>query len=798
MLNTFRRVLLLAVIAVGAVVAAPGPAADARPLPEVGSVESGGRHTCVLTALGEVQCWGENGSGQLGDGSTVDRPTPLFVQSADGARLTGMQALAAGSSHTCALTGDGGVLCWGNNSSGQLGDGTTTVSALPVAVQIDGAPLVGATALAAGRFHTCALVGGAVACWGANFFGQLGDGSTTNTAVPVSAVDGDGAALAGVKELAVGALHTCVLRAGLDVACWGANFFGQLGDGTTDSADVAVDVLDEDGDAFDTVRHLTAGGHHTCAALANGRVRCWGANGSGQLGDGGTDASGTPVAVTAVGGSELSSIVGLSAGDRHTCALSNSGAVRCWGANGAGQVGDGATSDHGRAVAVVAVGGDGELDDVDEVAAGSEHTCALLDTGRINCWGSNGDGQLADRAVSISSTPVFAPYELEGVKDVAIGGAHTCVLVTSNRVNCWGANGKGQLGDGTAVDRSLPVPATAVGGEGVLTDIKQLVVGRDHTCALTTAGRVRCWGSNFFGQLGDGTTVDATTPRPVVGVAGTGELSGIKQLSAGAFHTCGVLTNGRTYCWGADFADQLGAAGEGNTSQPVVVVGPDGDDELSAVAQVHAGGFHTCVLATDGSVSCWGSNVFGQVGDGSTAGAPVATPVVLPDGDPLADVTNLSVGEFHACALRQGGTAVCWGGNFLGQLGDKTITDRTSATTVKGASGAASLLEAVDVVAGGGHTCALLSTERVLCWGGNSSGQLGDGTIVGRTSPVQVIGIDGDAELTSVEAVGLGGHHSCAVLTDSRLTCWGLNDLGQVGDGSDIDRPAPVRVAANR
>lgn len=798
MWNRLRQAALLTALMAGVVVLSTALSADARPLPEVDAVNAGGRHTCALTAQGEIQCWGENGSGQLGDGSAVDRPTPFFVQNADGERLTGMQAVVAGASHTCGLAADGGVLCWGNNSSGQLGDGTTTMAPVPVVVEVDGVPLVGAAQLAAGRYHTCALIAAAVHCWGANFFGQLGDGGTASTAVPVTVTAGDGEALSGVQEITAGALHTCAVLADDDVACWGANFFGQLGDGGTDGAPSAVSVGDDAGDAFDSVRTVAAGGHHTCALMTNGRVRCWGANGSGQLGSGEADASSVPVPVGAEGGGELSAIVGLSAGDRHTCAVSRSGSVRCWGANSAGQVGDGATSDHDRAVAVVGLGGHGQLDDVDEVAAGSEHTCALLDDGRLNCWGANGDGQLADREVATASSPVVAPYELSGVKDVVVGGAHTCILSTTNLASCWGANGDGQVGDGTIVDRPLPTAVAEVGGDGQLSDVKQLVAGRDHTCALTTSGRVRCWGSNFFGQLGDGTTTDVATPVIVPTAAGTGELAGIKQLSAGAFHTCAVLTNGRLYCWGANFSNQLGSVTSGNASLPQVVVGPDGTGELSEVAEVHAGGFHTCVLANDESVSCWGANAFGQVGDGSDDDAAAPTPVQLATGGALDNAVELSVGEFHACALRRGGSIACWGGNFFGQLGDKTITDRPGAVTVKGLSGGAALTGVGDVVAGGSHSCAVTAADEAVCWGGNSRGQLGDGTTVGRTAPVPVVGLDGADDLTDVGALGLGGTHSCAVHSDSRLTCWGLNESGQVGDGSLLDRSEPVRVADNR
>jgi alpha-tubulin suppressor-like RCC1 family protein len=341
-------------------------------------------HTCLLDSGGNVTCWGNNQYGQLGDGTTKDRPTAVAVSGLG----SGVSAIAAGGAHTCALLDKGPVMCWGNNFFGQLGDGKTALAQpTPVAVSgLDG----GVRSIAAGGSldffgHTCALLDtGGVECWGENIHGELGDGTTRerHTPVPVSGLSSGVSAIA--LEIGRGFPYTCALLDSGGVKCWGDNIFGELGDGTTTERHTPVAVA-----GLSTgVQGLAAGGDHACALLSSGGVKCWGANGFGQLGDGTTTFRRTPVAV-----SGLSGVQAISAGDSHTCALLDGGGVVCWGENESGQLGDGTTTDRHTPVAV-----SGLSSGVDGIAAGSDYSCALLAAGGFKCWGSNAYGQLGNGA----------------------------------------------------------------------------------------------------------------------------------------------------------------------------------------------------------------------------------------------------------------------------------------------------------------------------------------------------------------------------------------------------------------
>ena len=311
----------------------------------VAAISAGGYHACALTSAGAVVCWGWNDSGQLGNGRQgcgdvrCSSPIPVAVSGLG----SGVAAIAAGGVHSCALTSVGGVVCWGDNSYGQLGDGTTTNRYTPVAVS---GLSSGVVAIAAGGDHTCALTSaGAVVCWGYNTYGQLGDGTTTTRLTPV-AVSG---LASGVAAISAGGLHSCALTSAGGVVCWGYNGGGQLGDGTTTNRDTPVDVSG----LGSGVAAIAAGGVHSCALTRAGGVVCWGSNGWGQLGDGTTTERHTPVAVSGL----VSGVVAIAAGTEHTCALTSVGVVKCWGENASGQLGDGTTIDSHTPVGVIGFGG---------------------------------------------------------------------------------------------------------------------------------------------------------------------------------------------------------------------------------------------------------------------------------------------------------------------------------------------------------------------------------------------------------------------------------------------------------
>jgi alpha-tubulin suppressor-like RCC1 family protein len=335
-------------------------------------------------------------------------------------------------------------------------------------------------AISGGGQHTCALPGdGTAKCWGLNDFGQLGDGTTTEHHTPV-AVSG----LTDAVSISAGTSHSCALLNDGTAKCWGWNGFGQLGDGTNVERHTPVAVS-----GLGNLIAVDASGNRTCALIDDGTVRCWGENSSGQLGDGTTTSRANPVTV-----SGLSNAVGIGGGEYHTCALLSDGTVECWGSNGAGQLGDGTTTD--RLTPVVVAG----LNNAMAIAAGRSyaHTCALLSDGTARCWGYNFDGQLGDGTNTSSSTPVTVSGLTNAIA-VLPGWEHTCALLSDGTVECWGS-GYG----------SNPV---AISG---LSDAVATAAGWYHRCALLGNGGAKCWGFNGYGQLGDGTTTNSTTPVVVL------------------------------------------------------------------------------------------------------------------------------------------------------------------------------------------------------------------------------------------------------------------------------------------
>ncbi len=376
----------------------------------VENVAMGLEHTCAVVEGGSAYCWGGNVAGQLGTGSSGDGPSPL-----PSPVLTNVTDLAAGSEHTCALRADTTVSCWGFNGAGRLGTGDEVSSAAPrtvVASEAGGAPLTGVVDIVAGSTHTCALVAdGTARCWGYNYWGGLGTGSIAQSTVPAVVVDPDGTGrpFAGLTRLSAGGFHTCAVTDGGTAYCWGWNVAGQLGIGRSGPGPTTVPsavVADASGEPLTGVTELGAGNVHTCAVLAGGTASCWGQNAYGQLGDGAAPAN-SPVPVAVLDGATGEPVTGIARlrdGGLHSCAVTTDGGARCWGLNESGQLGDGATLDRDVAAAVLTAGGE-PFGAVAELAARQYQSCAVTATGVLWCWGVNGDGQLGDGSVENRTAP---------------------------------------------------------------------------------------------------------------------------------------------------------------------------------------------------------------------------------------------------------------------------------------------------------------------------------------------------------------------------------------------------------
>lgn len=389
---------------------------------------------------------------------------------------------------------------------------------------------------------------------------------------------------------------------------------------------------------------------------------------------------------------------------------------------------------------------------------GVTYTCTVV--------ARNARGTSPPSAESNSVTPGGVPQApiIGVVTPIRAGGSHSCALGRDGGVHCWGSNSEGQLGDGTTTDQALATPVS-----GLQSGVTAIATGLNHSCALSSAGGVKCWGSNDFGQLGDGSTTDRSTPVDVSGLA-----AGVQAISAGANHSCALTAANGIRCWGRNLLGQLGDGSTTDRSVPVDVSGLG-----SGVAQVVGGDFHSCARGIAGEVKCWGWNVFGQLGDGSNSDR--LTPVTVTG---LGSAAQVAAGSFHSCAVDNGGALYCWGRNDFGQIGDGSTTNRNSPIAVSGLSNGA---RAVD--GGSSHSCALLDTGAARCWGLNNSGQLGDGTTIARNTPVAVGGLF--AALTNLSS---GSAHNCGLDAQGFNQCWGNNASGQLGDGSVQSRslPAPV------
>lgn len=367
--------------------------------------------------------------------------------------LTGVQRITAGDAHTCAVTGDGRLLCWGFNARGQLGDGSTTDRRFAVPVAGD---LQNVSALDAGRFHTCAEAGnGGLHCWGANGSGQLGDGSTENRLTPEPSNTPDlTAAGREVLGIAAGGQHTCVLSRrspgeATSIACSGSNNEGQIGNGLVQSESITRRV---EGVGLRGASAIAVGSNHSCLLQPDGEVRCWGLNSSGQLGEGSTARAATSVRVV---GLPAGGATTIAAGETHTCALSRAGQVYCWGANSFEQLGvpRSVRTQSNQALSVPGL----PASEVTSIAAGPDGTCALTDTQGVWCWGRTG----LTTTFEPSRVTHLDAFEVTGI---ALGVDHRCALVRGGAVYCWGNNVVGQVGNGSSeiVFRD-PVPVMVEG-----------------------------------------------------------------------------------------------------------------------------------------------------------------------------------------------------------------------------------------------------------------------------------------------------------------------------------------------
>ena len=750
-----------------------------------GQIVAGVDHTCAIVD-GAVYCWGYNGTGQLGTAEPIagsvypSHYSPVRVMTGASTTLNGATQITALYYGSCALLNDGTVWCWGNNSNGELGNGTSPANS-NVAVQVSG--ISNAVAISGGNQHACAaLSDGTMKCWGANGSGQLGDGSMSAASSPVTTLS-----VSTAVGVAAGTNHTCALLQGGAVYCWGANSQGQLGDGTIASRatpnvspthEVAVF-------ADDPAVQITAGTAFTCGVGTSGAVYCWGSNGTNQLGR--ILGSGITSASTAAQVSGLSSgVAEVHAGPNggFSCALKRNGTVACWGANGSYQIGNG-TNTNAATPSLVSGAVNTRV-----IGVGSTHVVTLANDGQLRSWGLNNYGQLGDGTIITPRPTEVRGATLFNTTSVDVGGGHACAIYNNGNVACWGRNTQGELGNGSTESSYAPRIVTG------LSHVTKLALGYEHTCAITAGHTVSCWGYNNQGQVGDG----SSPSQPHYSPTSVPSLSGVVDIAAGAFHTCAVTGDGNVYCWGADANSQLGDGGGANVASPQLVPG------ISHIAAIAAGASHTCVLSNSGVVTCWGLNTAGECGIGTISS--IATPTIDPStvtgltgpDVPVAIAAGGNSSGSATCVLLRSGAMKCWGLNTSSQLGSSVgdVTSHPTATAVSGISGASG------ISVGPSTTCASFSNGTAKCWGNDTFGQIGNGAISSSPQAPRVV------SLSNIASIVTGGGNTtptndmsstCAVDTSGILSCWGGNAYGRLGTGQAItgstgNQPTPTALSA--
>lgn len=709
-------------------------------LPDAGPVDAGAAwvhvasgygQACGLRSDGRAMCWGFNDEGQTG----VDSGTATFFATPTEVPLTDVAEFALGGGFSCARLTNGGVRCWGDNTVGQLGDGTQNPSLTPVVVQ----GLTDAVSLSAGWSYVCALrANGSVWCWGNNFAGQLGRGSTSSTP---SLTPGAVLSITNATHVATGDSHACASLDGGALTCWGANGSYQTGQTTSTYRPTPTVVS-----TLSNVVDVSAGFGTTCARKSDGTVWCFGAMGRGRLGSGDMSSFGQTATPQQVSG--LPDAVEVRVGHEHSCARRSGGSVVCWGGNDVGQLGTGDNVTGFVATPTL------RLTDTRALAIGStaDFSCALRANGDAECWGFNWGGQLGGGFAGRVAEPALV--NVNNATALAAGADSACA-VSNGEVWCWGDNDFGQLGDGTRTARFGPVKVLGV------SSATSVVVRDTFACAVLSDRSVRCWGDNSLGQLGDGTAMPRSGPVTVTVVAQADE------LALGSNFAC-ARTGGTVKCWGGNQNGQLGDGSQMSRPSGVTVPG------LTDAVSVAIGHSHTCIARATGAVWCWGYDAEGQVGDSGTM--PRLTPWVVPFISTAVSVAN---GIHFTCARLSNNEVKCWGDGSNGQLGDGTGMRRATAVSWGSAT------DLTQLWAGGYHTCAKRQGGEVLCSGRNSDGDLGIGSF---TPPLLLSPMPAFA---GAGQVAPGELHVCA-LTSGVVRCAGRNRFGSVGDGRDSRVPAPV------
>ena len=730
-------------------------------------ITGGAAHTCGITTQGALWCWGSNTHGRLGVGDTDPRVDPTQVGDE-----TDWVTVDAGGAHTCGIRANGTLWCWGYAWSGRLGIGTSTSDTSsytePQRVGEESDWLT----VNAGSAHTCGIrAGGSLWCWGEGSWGRLGLGSNTSYDVPML-VGKDLEDEEAVTELMSGwssvsstSTHTCGTRDDGTLYCWGNGNWGRLGQGDLSGSQVPLSVEVEvpnfpglDPEAGWTGVVATA--DSACATRGDGSLWCWGENSSGQLAIGETGYKTSPVLASVDYNYNWSN---LANGYYHICGLRDEESLWCWGRSHFGQLGRGLpTGDHMRPAPVL-------YDLSWAVASGGENfTCAVDADEELHCWGYNRSGQLGRGFAGGDNNEPVVVETPETADQLSAGHEYACFVSAENDLWCWGRNSYSKLGQGQG-DADRRATPTLVEPQGAWRQVEtakgDATSGGFFTCGIQTDGTLWCWGWGNSGRLGTGNNTSQPLPFQL------GEDDDWDHVSLGQEHSCAVKTDNSLWCWGRGMYGKLGNGSHNGSNVPLLVVtvaeeGEEGEVDNYIWKAVSAGMSSTCGIQIDGSAWCWGRGLYGRLGTGSHDTEFRPAPVNSEE-----KFQSISTGHAHACAITEGGVAYCWGEGTSGQLGNGASSTATSPAEVD------SILPWITISAGASYTCGVTDNSWGWCWGNSSNGRLGQGSTGHRNSP-------GPLPHTGWTEVNAGWQNTVGMNTESGVMAWGSNVNGEAGDGT--------------
>ena len=617
--------------------------------------------------------------------------------------------ISAGYNCTAAVDQEGKVYTWGYNDNGQLGNGTTIDSKIPICISdISGNILNGKKIkqIAVGESHTVALdEQGKVYTWGYNYFGQLGDGTETDSRIPIciSDISGNPLQTKTIIQVVVGENHTVVLDEQGKVYTWGWNFYGELGDGIIamgpggnySNSPICISDIPEHPLQTKIITQISARDEYTAVLDQEGKVYTWGLNSSGQLGDGTTESKNTPQAISDIPGNKLNGkkIVQVSLGNSHSVAIDQEGQVYTWGNNDYGKLGDGTTEigynkhrSTPKCISEVAESLQGKK--IVNISAGGIYTIAVDEKGQVYTWGDNYYGELGDGITEMGptkyrETPIciseIAEHVFFGkkIRQISAGSYHAIVMDEEGRIYTWGANTKGQLVTGSLIDSDLPISINISGENKILGKkiVKIASSGNGRILALDEQGKLYTWGANCFGQLGDGTIKNRGLPKCITDINNEENdmyNKKIVDVSGNYYHTVALDEDGKVYTWGNNYNGLLGNGSNDDEVFPKCISKIESEDNdlykyNKKIVKISAGEDFTVALDEDGKVYTWGKNYDGVLGNGSNDDEvfPKCISEIESEDNDLykynKKIVDISAGDYHVVALDEEGKVYSWG-----------------------------------------------------------------------------------------------------------------------------------------